>query len=597
MSLKFFPFALFLLTVSAVAQLSTPAKILDVQVASSQDKIIQGTEFKLAIILNIEPTMHINSNNPGEFFIPTEIKFTPTRNLSFGQPQFPPPTLKAFSFSEEKLSIYDGKVVIVVPVSTSPALELSPQTIKGAVSYQGCTDNVCFAPEEQPFEIVLEVVAPGTAVQPLHPDYFSQTNSAEEKGAELDLTQDERTALQYVEKGMLGAIVTFFVIGLALNLTPCVYPVIPLTVSYFSQRKKSKGSAFVAALFYQIGIALAFAALGLISGLAGKQWGFLFASPWFVVVIGTIILLMAASLFGAFEITVPSWLLTKVGSSKEGAIGAFVMGLTAGVVIAPCAAGIIIGLVGLIAKLGLVVKGTILFFVLGLGLGLPYLILATFSGLLGRLPQSGGWMVWIKKVFGFMLIGVAIYFILPQLERVVGKLGFLVGLTSIIAGFLLGFLEHGMYGKGFNWIRKIVGVILIVLGIVWIQGALQAKQSEINWVHYQGQSVDMLLEEEKPIFIDFYADWCAPCKQLDRHTFTDRAVTETAESFIMLKVDCTTPDDATQAFMDRFRVTGMPTLVFLTKSGDEIEELREIGFVPADKLLASMQKTLEQSRQ
>ena len=151
------------------------------------------------------------------------------------------------------------------------------------------------------------------------------------------------------------------------------------------------------ALFYVIDIAAIFAVLGLISGLAGKQWGAQFQEPWFVVAITVVILAMAASMFGAFEITVPAWLTSRLGKSREGNIGALVMGLTVGVVIAPCAAGIIIGLVGLVAKMGIVVKGTLLFFIMGLGLGLPYLFLATFSGLLNRLPQSGMWMVWVRK--------------------------------------------------------------------------------------------------------------------------------------------------------------------------------------------------------
>ena len=393
-----FMFLLFLTTVS-FTQVGGGEKIVSVDVLASRDKIVPGEEIKLAVVLDIKPTLHINSNKPlGEFFIPTKITFEPVSNLSFGPTQFPPAKLKTFSFSDEKLAIFEGRIVVFVTMSTSPALERTTQTIEGKVSYQGCNDAVCFAPEEQTLKIELPVAAPGETAIAQNSDIFAQQQS-QAPGDDLELTQQEQAALHYLEKGLLGAIVAFFLIGLALNLTPCVYPVIPLTVSYFGgQSDKSRGPAFVNALFYQIGIALAFAVLGLVSGLAGQQWGFLFQSPWFVVVLATCMLLIAASLFGSFGIAVPSWLLTKVSQTKEGTIGSFLMGLTAGVVIAPCAAGIIIGLVGLIAKLGLVVKGTLLFFGMGLGLGLPYWVVATFSRLLGKLPQSGRWRLGVSKL-------------------------------------------------------------------------------------------------------------------------------------------------------------------------------------------------------
>ena len=390
------------------------------------------------------------------------------------------------------------------------------------------------------------------------------------------------------------AVFAFFGIGLALNLTPCVYPIIPITVGYFGgQKTQTKTANFINALFYLIGIAIAFAILGLVSGLAGKQWGFLFQSPWFVVVISTIILAMAASLFGAFEIAVPSFLLSKVGNARQGVTGSFIMGLTVGIVIAPCAAGIIIGLVGLVAKLGLVVKGTLLFFIMGLGLGTPYLILATFSGLLDKLPQSGMWMVWIKKLFGILLVGVAIYFLMPQIERVYNKLGFTLGLLGIFAGLFLGFLDHSPgYSRAFKIGRAIFGILLIVLGTIWTNNAIHSKASDMNWVKYENQSIESLLSENKPVFIDFYADWCAPCKQLDRETFTDPSILEISKSFNMIKVDCTIPDANTKALMNKYNVTGMPTLVFLSKSGKELTDLREIGFVGPEKFITSFQKAL-----
>ncbi len=590
---------LLLFAVNGFAQFG-PDKILEASAYSSQSAVVPGGEFDIAIVLDIEDELHINSHTPsGEYYIPTVVALDSLPGMDFSTPVYPPHELKAFSFSDEKIAVYEGKVVIVTHVTTASTLETGKLTVKGQVSYQGCNDTMCFAPGEEAFTVEIEVVPAGTPVEKINQDYFAGVIADVQETVETTydsgaLTADEQRAREIIEKGIFYAIIAFFGIGLALNLTPCVYPVIPMTVSYFGgQSGKSRGSAFASALLYQIGIAIAFALLGLISGLAGKQWGFLFQSPWFVVVIATIILAMAASLFGAFEITVPNWLMNRVGKSREGIVGAFIMGLTVGVVIAPCAAGIIIGLVGLVAKLGLVVKGTLLFFVMGLGLGLPYLILATFSGLLEKLPQSGMWMVWVRKLFAIMLIGVAFYFIIPQLERIYDKFAFLAGVLGIFGGLLLGFLDHAPgYTKTFKIFRGVVGVILVVLGIMWTQGAIVSKASEIEWIKLHDQDIQTYIDDEKPVFIDFFADWCAPCKQLDRVTFRDKAVVEAAQEYHMIKVDCTTPDDQIKSVMQRFNVTGMPTLVFISPGGKVLTDLREIGFVGPEQFVKSMQAGL-----
>jgi len=274
-------------------------------------------------------------------------------------------------------------------------------------------------------------------------------------------------------------------------------------------------------------------------------------------------------------------------------VGALIMGLTVGVVITPCAAGIIIGLVGLVAKLGIVFKGTVLFFVMGLGLGIPYLILANFSGLLNQLPHAGVWMVWVRKLFGVLLIGVAFYFFLPQAQHIADIQNFFFGLLAIFGGLLLGFLDHAPdYSKGFKIGRGVFGVIMILLGLYLTYRAIHSQPSSISWQHYRDEKVTELLQSHQPVFIDFYADWCAPCKELDRKTFSDPRVVNQSAQFLMVKVDCTAPNRTVQNFMNKFHVSGMPTLLFLTRSGMEISELREIGFIDADAFLRHMATAL-----
>jgi len=571
--------------------------ILAVNAAMSVDKVQPGSEFHIAVLVKIDPEFHINAHKLNEeYLIPTVVKFEPMENVSFGKSVYPEPEMVRFPFSDEPLAVYEHEIIIYTNVELADTHPLGTVEIKGTLNYQACNDQNCFEPDEKEFRMSVDVVAGNELINSINQEIFEKIPQTEQSIQETTaFTTDEQRAKEILEKGLLYAIIAFFLFGLALNLTPCVYPVIPLTIGYFGgQSGKKKGSAFVMALLYVIGIAVIFALLGLISGLAGKQWGFLFQNPWFVVIITTIILAMAASMFGAFEITVPVWIMNSLGKTREGSVGAFIMGLTVGVVIAPCAAGIIIGLVGLVAKLGIVTKGTLLFFIMGLGLGLPYLILATFSGLLTKIPQSGMWMVWVRKLFGVLLIGVALYFFLPQVKHVHDQLGFFFGLLAIFGGLLLGFLDHAPgYTRMFKIGRGIFGILLILYGIFLTNDAIHSKPSAINWVHYQNETMVELTNERKPIFIDFYTDWCAPCKQMDRETFSNEQVVEKAKQFVMVKVDCTVPTSEIRAFMTQFEVTGFPTLVFIDKSSDELNDLREIGFVGAANFLQLMDRAAQ----
>jgi len=400
------------------------------------------------------------------------------------------------------------------------------------------------------------------------------------------LSNEEKKAKNILDKGIFYALAAFFIFGLALNLTPCVYPVIPITISFFTQQGKNKDGDFILALSYVMGIAIVFAILGLVSSIAGKQWGFLFQSPWFVIAISLIMLCMAVNMFGVFEITIPTFLMNASNKSRQGLLGAFVMGLTVGFIIAPCAAGIIIGLVGIVAKYGLVWKGTLLFFSMGLGLGLPYLVLGTFASRFSNIPQSGMWMVWIKKFFGMVLIGIAFYFILPQLKSVPNQQGFIFGILTIFSGIFLGFLDNNQgYGVLFKKFKIFIGIILTVLGIYWVIQSQKIVKYQISWAHYKGETIEELTSMGKPVFLDFYADWCAPCKQMDKTTFLDRDVIGKFDKWLAVKVDCTKPDEKTTKIMERFQISGMPTYIFINKSGQIRNNLTTIGFMNSQELI------------
>jgi thiol:disulfide interchange protein DsbD len=582
---------LFLLSVLASqssAQAPPGLKVVQLEAYASHETIRPGQSFQVAIVASIKQGFHINSHKPSDqLLMPTIVKFDETDGISFAPPSYPVAVLKSFPFSPNKVSVYEGRIVMRTQAKLAQDAALGRIKVSGHLTYQACDSQSCLMPKSVRFEIPLAVVKAGEPIRLANQQVFQQRAS---------FGPEELHARQVIERGLPYALIAFFLFGLALNITPCVYPVIPITVSFFmAQSERKNWGVCLLASYYVVGIAVVFSVLGLISGLAGKQWGFLFQSPWFVIVITIIVLSMAASMFGAFEITVPSFLMTPLGRSRQGAIGSFVMGLTVGVVIAPCAAGIIIGLVGIVAKLGMIAKGALLFFVMGLGLGLPYLFLATFSGLLNRLPKSGMWMVWVRKLLGLLLIAVAFYFLIPQAKQASDQQGFYWGVLGIFGGLLLGFLERGEgYTRAFKFIRGCFGLVFILAGALLVNHAIRPEPSKINWVPYTGQPVESLQISNKPILIDFYADWCAACKALDRKTFGNQRVVDKSREFVVVRVDCTSPDKECASLTEQFNVSGLPTVVFLGINGEELHALRAVGFLGPAEMVKRMEQAMPQ---
>jgi thiol:disulfide interchange protein DsbD len=559
----------------------------------SSDTLVPGQAATLTITVVIAPGLHINSFQPlEEFLVPTTITFKSQSGLSLGQVKYPVPEKMKFPFSENEMAVYAGTITISAQVTPAGDRVKSPGTITGTLRLQACSNVSCFAPQNIAFQAPFVFKAP--AVQPPAPAPVAMDQTpapvpaiAETTPVEIvdtpatgALTNEEQRANAVLGRGLLYALVAFFLFGMALNLTPCVYPVIPITISFFAQgAKPGQPRQWLPPLFYMLGIALVFALLGLVSSLAGKQWGFLFQSTWFVVAVAMVLLVMAASMFGAFEITVPSFLLTRASQVRQGAAGSLVMGLLVGFLIAPCAAGIIVGLVGLVAKLGLVVQGTLLFFAMGLGLGLPYLVLAMFSAGLSSLPRSGMWMVWVKKIFGLVLVGLALYFLLPQVKRAYNVHYMMFGVLTIFSGLYLGFLDHlpGIK-RTFTIIRSVTGVLIVLVGLWLVHASTTPPRTTPDWIYYKGQPLTELQTPGRPLLLDFYAEWCTPCKKMDRVTFGDPRVLDAARNWTFVKVDCTQPDATLKQLQNDLRVSGYPTVILIGRDGVERVDLRMVEY-------------------
>jgi len=388
---------------------------------------------------------------------------------------------------------------------------------------------------------------------------------------------------------MIWTLLGIFAGGIALNLTPCVYPLIPITVSYFGGRSgQGMGNLLIHGGSYIGGLAVTNSLLGVFAALTGGLMGAMLQNPVVLGLVSAILIFFASSLFGFWELRLPAGLTQAASRSYTGYFGSLFMGLTLGVVAAPCIGPFVLGLLTWVGSMGSPYVGFVIFFTLSLGLGLPLFFLAIFSGHIDKLPRSGEWMLWVRKLMGWVLVGMAAYFVRPILPKTVEI--FVLAVVALAAGLHLGWIEKSRAGFGaFEWLKGAAGVAGLVIAALLV-GSWVMRGPGVAWQPYSDQIVSEAQRLGKPVIIDFYADWCAPCRELDEVTFHDAEVVKVAKSdFVMIKVDLTRKGNPVhENLLRQYGVKGVPTVVFLDRQGKERGDLRLVDFLPPDQFLIRM---------
>ncbi|WP_163862297.1 protein-disulfide reductase DsbD family protein [Myxococcus eversor] len=441
----------------------------------------------------------------------------------------------------------------------------------------------------------------------------------------------ELDAARFLESGNLfvGAAVVFGG-GLLTALTPCVYPLIPITVSVFGARKaESRGKALLLTTSYIVGMGVVFSALGILAAKTGQAFGSMLGHPAVVTGLAVFLLLLASSMFGAFELALPSSLQTRLNSvGGAGVAGAFLMGSVSGFLAAPCTGPVLTGLLAFVAKTANTTLGASLLFIYALGIGVPFFILGVSTV---RLPKSGVWMEWVKSVLGIVLVALAFSYLKdasPWARGVVKLLGAELGrvpgavVASVLAvvGVLVGAVHRSFKEGAREFSFKAFGVALVVVALVIRGGALDAgpvgelwvrlgvaeppRAPSWQWHHvmpakqatFSADAFEKVLAQAKtegrPVLIDFFADWCAACKELDRETYpAPEVISQSSEGqFLNIKIDATNSEDALDALMERFGVEGLPTVAFVAPDGKVLTRPRITGFLEPTPFAAEMRK-------
>ena len=392
---------------------------------------------------------------------------------------------------------------------------------------------------------------------------------------------------------MVWTLLGIFAGGMALNLTPCVYPMIPITVSYFGGRAaldNRRGRLIAHGLCYLFGLALTNSILGTAASLTGSLMGAVLQHPAVLIAVAIVLVLFATSLFGLWELRLPSGLTQAAAKSYTGYGGSLFMGLTLGVVAAPCIGPFVLGLLTWVASMGSPWLGFIVFFTLSIGLGLPLFALALFSGQLKHLPRAGGWMIWVRKLMGWVLVLMAAYFLKPVLREPAATI--VLAATLLAAGIHLAWLDRteGSF-RMFPWLKAASGALSFAVAVLLL-AAWVMRGPTVTWVAYSSASLEAAKNSGKPVIIDFYAAWCAPCRELDEITFHDLAVVGLArDRFVMVKIDVTQAGDPLhERLLKEYEVKGVPTIVFVDKTGRERHDLRLVDYLPSDQFVDRMNK-------
>jgi thiol:disulfide interchange protein DsbD len=561
--------ACLLLTTTASAQLSLggassaiPQHDL-VKLTGSIDKRT-GSDVHGVVTATIESGWHINSNKPlDDFVIPTVLSLD---GADLVAADYPAHTVRSFKFSgDQKLAVYEGTIQIPFTAKLK-----NDDPIKAKLHYQSCNDNVCLPPRDAEVTIDTKTIVPPVALTAGGTNFTPL--SAAPKGA-TPLGNDKLSAA-YAAHGLPLTLLILFVGGLALNLTPCVFPMIPITVGFFAMQSDGRRSRrFALSLAYVLGIVITYSALGVFAALSGRMFGSWLQSPAVLIGFAVLMLILASSMFGVWEFRVPQFIANR-SAGRAGVAGALTMGLFVGIVAAPCVGPVVVALFTLVAAIAKVSIGMAMFATLAFGLGFPYLIA------LNVFPKPGEWMVQVKKAMGFVLIAMAFYF----LRAVIGETAFRLGVAaSLLIGAVFLFASRGERGRV---MRLSCAVILLIGGIAF--AIPPRKGVEVQWQKYDAAALNAT---GKPVIIDFFATWCIPCKELDEKTFSDAAVAKDLDRFTRVKADLTNADDPlTKELTKRYAIVGVPTIVFIDSSGHEQQQLRLTGFEKPEQFLTRIKQ-------
>jgi thiol:disulfide interchange protein DsbD len=572
------------------------------------EALARGQTFRAAVVLDLDDEYHVNANPPSlDFQIPTKVEPAPREGIAWGEGRYPKgEPFEADWAADEEVRVYSGRTILVVPGTVADDAPLGPVTLRFTLAYQGCDDTTCYQPNERTVEVETEIVAAGAAPAPANAAIFDAAEAADaapdtpadgaEAAPEIRF-EDEQNVGAWFREGFLVALPLLFLGGLGLNLTPCVFPLIPITMNVFASQGESRPlKVLPLALVYVLGLALTFTVVGVLAALAGQSLGLVLQTPWGVLGVVIVLAVMMASAFGAFDIQLPAGVMGKLGG-RQGVLGAGFMGMVMGAIAAPCVGPFLIGLITAVATFATehsvaeaIPVGAGAFFTVGIGLGVPYVFLGTFTGLINRFPRGGPWLVWTKRLLALALGGLILYFLRPYVApamfwpMVLALFVFAAAYMGVLEG-----LSRRPFSKTFWTVRIVVAVALLAGGMVFYAtyapeapAALPSTSGRpaddgrhVAWTDWQPDALADAREAGRGVLLYVGADWCGECRVWKADIFSRPEVIEASGALARIYVDLTErPTGEKAAFVDAYDSRNPPSVIILDARGELVKAWR-----------------------
>ncbi|MFW6456921.1 MAG: protein-disulfide reductase DsbD family protein [Planctomycetota bacterium] len=524
--------------------------------------------------------------------------------VSEGRISMPEKRTKFDEILEKEVDYFDGQFTVKRVLHLSSDAPQETITVPFNVAYQACSETTCHPVKEE--RVTVDVGILSTADEPVD---VSLPEDSEDGEDETEDGFEQRADLEDVdaeEEGLWTLLLFSYVAGLGLALTPCVYPMIPITVSVIgATSSESWWDGFGRSLVYVLGISLMYATLGLIAAASGHAFGTFMQHPAVYVGLAVLFVLLAAAMFDLFSIQfVGSWAnrLQQKVRGRAGLLGILLLGILSGVALTPCSAPVIIGAMGFVMRTGNMWAGFLAFFCIAWGMGTPLVLVGTFGGALNALPKSGEWQDSVKHIFGFGLLAAALYFFLHS-----GLLGdfwseVVVGSFLLICGVFSGAFDR-ITPESSWWPRlcKSVGLLFIVAAIFVFSGPLGIQKTEpgesIEWAQSVEEARETAEEKEAPMMIYFWQENCPECDRLAEDSFVDPEVVQRSRDIVCVKFDGTdSREESVREVLSRYDVWGFPTIVFVGSDGEIVEEATRVGYVSPEELKTVMDGVIDRGQ-